>query len=700
MNPSDIDKLENKIYKTTKDEVRQKFDRNLTHDSHMRFVLDALGISKEQTYAYDFKQRLEKLMDKNGLTEFVYANTTTIDGVPVPIIIHGRLVNGELQTSFLSPEESSSITKLSFLKDSEHYLVVKDESGWSLYDRKIDAGFVTQFSGNLLLGNRVLNNEEYKQVYNEFLEAGFSENPPKNDNKEAEKAFNAIANRLLEQLGNPFYQDTKYCVNLIHTKNRKTVFKRELKNGLDDKPCEVILNMYFTADGRVVIKHELTPDYLQDKVKKWEEEAKKRGLDIDIEELRQQVIKDFTALETERNFFKRHFQNVKALFSDKFAGYLEAIQATQKVAKNVWDKGTINRGMWHSTGDDAEEHKNFPEYMHVNGYVGGAIDGVVDEIVGFPQAIKGVYDIVNDPKQREALSNVFTKEGFGQLMDGLSKQAGEIAKDPERSQHFAGQTTVSVVSMAVPGFAITKVGKLGDAIGGASDAVKELVNPKVLDALDKLRKKERYNPKLGKAIESFLKTIDVKILDKLADAPGFGRVISDMGEWWTKFHGGKFALEYASKQIKKGKVLKFEVSNLSDDLKRIYDIVIEDVLPNGNKITKNLELKNWNKFFPDSIKKQFTKDLQKMDELGDIQWIFNKKGVNSTISELKENVIKSLKKADGSPIDELNVVKFEQVKKLFPTDNSIKPFNFKQKLIEKLQDDTIFEKIFTITDVK
>ena len=27
----------------------------------------------------------------------------------------------------------------------------------------------------------------------------------------------------------------------------------------------IILNMYFTADGRVVIKHELAPDYLQDK---------------------------------------------------------------------------------------------------------------------------------------------------------------------------------------------------------------------------------------------------------------------------------------------------------------------------------------------------------------------------------------------------------------------------------------------------
>ena len=65
----------------------------------------------------------------------------------------------------------------------------------------------------------------------------------------------------------------------------------------------------------------------------------------------------------------------------------------------------IGRGTWHSTGDDTEEYKNF-EYMHLNGYVGGATDGVIDEIVGIPMAIKGIYGIVTDEKQREALSNV------------------------------------------------------------------------------------------------------------------------------------------------------------------------------------------------------------------------------------------------------------------------------------------------------
>ena len=65
-----------------------------------------------------------------------------------------------------------------------------------------------------------------------------------------------------------------------------------------------------------------------------------------------------------------------------------------------------------------------------------------------------------------------------------------------------------------------------------------------------------------------------------------------MATYGKKFAGGKFQLKYAEKLLDQGKVLKFEVSNLSNNLTRIYDIQIE-FFEEGQRFIKNLELKNW-----------------------------------------------------------------------------------------------------------
>ena len=66
-----------------------------------------------------------------------------------------------------------------------------------------------------------------------------------------------------------------------------------------------------------------------------------------------------------------------------------------------------------------------------------------------------------------------------------------------------------------------------------------------------------------------------------------------------------------------------------------------------------MELKNWDRFYPETIKNQFLKDLQNMKDLGDIQWIFAKTNNISDLQTLKAKVIEALKTADGKPIQEL-----------------------------------------------
>jgi len=695
--------IEDNVYSTDVNSFRKHFNKELTHDSMMRFLLEKIGVDKSKTFAYDFKAKLEKLMLANGIKRFMYSyECKQIEQSGSVIRIYGEIINSKLEIKVISQfsknESVGEVTGLTQLDNSKHFLVVDGSNGWELYDKTIDDGYFTNFCAQNSGNPNSVNNDTAEQLLKEFVQAGFN-TESKGDN-DVLRTFNTIAPKVEEKLLNPFYNNTRLCVDLIQLdKSGNKIAEKKLKNHITDEPCEVSLVFTFNAKGEVQVKHKLHKDYLKEYVDKRKEEAKKRGIDVKIEELRQQVHEDFLALENEQDFYKTFIQNAKALLSDKVATYVEAIQATQKIAKNVWDEGTINKTTWHTK--DFQEHKKWPEYVRFNPLVGGATDGVIDEIVGIPMAIKGVYGIATNEDQQKAIKQLFTKEGFGKLLEGMSTQVTEVANDEERLQHFTGQATVSVATM-MTGVGFFSKGKLlTDGLDQATEVLKELTNPKVLEALEILRKKEKYNPKLGKAIEDFLKTIDPKVLDKLADAPGFGKVIKDMGEWWTKFHGGKFALEFASGKIKNGKVIRFEVSNLSDDIKRIYDLEIDEVLEGATK-TIQYELKNWNGFFSESIKKQFTKDLQKMENLGDVQWIFNKKGVNSTMQELKENVIKSLKKADGSPIDELNIINTNQVKKLFANDEGIKFINDSNRLeflLDKLNEDDVFDSIFEIVDV-
>ena len=105
------------------------------------------------------------------------------------------------------------------------------------------------------------------------------------------------------------------------------------------------------------------------------------------------------------------------------------------------------------------------------------------------------------------------------------------------------------------------------------------------------------------------------------------------------------------------------------------------------------------RFYPETIKNQFLKDLQKMEDLGEIQWIFAKTDNISDLRTLKTKVIAALKTANGEPTEEL--------KKLF-----VKPSDFEEKikkwiggdkssaklLLEWLDKPENFKKIFEIVN--
>ena len=188
---------------------------------------------------------------------------------------------------------------------------------------------------------------------------------------------------------------------------------------------------------------------------------------------------------------------------------------------------------------------------------------------------------------------------------------------------------------------------------GGSLYIYEKEDAQIYFVISSLKSSNKYNAKTLEYVENFLKGFDAKKLEKLAEVPGFDKVVEDMATYGKKFAGGKFQLEYFAKIIDNLKgSLRFEVPQsiidaTGKEVARVYDAIVEY----GGKITK-YEMKNWAKWYPSTIKNQFIKDLQSIKNLDELKWVFNTtSGV--TKANLKSKIISTLRKADGKPIEEL-----------------------------------------------
>ena len=350
----------------------------------------------------------------------------------------------------------------------------------------------------------------------------------------------------------------------------------------------------------------------------------------------------------------------------KFQVFIEGIDITKNLIK---------------TGKVAErvylDKTNEEAYIKVPGIVTGSTEAGLSVITDITAAVVMIYDIAVDEEVRKETYNGLVKikdeikENPSQLFPLLKdvileavtgntsedwEQTTQEETDKGKKSHLLSKGAVkTTISVVVGGKIITELPEISKKIAvkmanlkNAAKVIKKL--PDNIQAI--LNDVARFNPQILDEIKIFLSKIDFNILEKLCKAKGFDKVLSDMALHWKKFRGGKFQIEYAKKLLTEGRIISFEVSDLSNDLTRIYDIVVES-FEKGGLITKRLELKNWSHFYPETIKSQFLKDLQKMKNLGDIQWIFAKTDNIRDLNILKSKVLQALKTADGKPIKEL-----------------------------------------------
>lgn len=376
---------------------------------------------------------------------------------------------------------------------------------------------------------------------------------------------------------------------------------------------------------------------------------------------------------------------------------------------------------WYSKNQD---HTSWPVYGRMHPVIAGPSDALIDEVTGIPMTIKMLYGVMTDAEQRAAFSQLFTKEGFGQLVEGLKEEARATLKDEEKITYTTSRAGVSVALMFITG-GLSKTGKglslLEDLLGNMGQLAKY---HKLTAWLDNVKKAMRESPELFKVLKKQFDEVFEKFpmshehLDRLVgwagtntgfnrlieqlhrfkDIDGLEKVIQEMASQKGKLVGGKFVLNFAENGLngqKIKKILKFEAVDFDQAGNRIYDLFFET---NTGKLIR-AELKNWGDFYPDVIRNQFVKDLNKMTEIGELKWFFNKTSGITDNKVLKEKVLKALRKADGSVVDELDVVSLERVKGLLGNKYGIiREGNKTTKLLEALSDDKIFNQIFEIVE--
>ena len=396
----------------------------------------------------------------------------------------------------------------------------------------------------------------------------------------------------------------------------------------------------------------------------------------------------------------------------KFQVFIEGIDITKNLIKTG---KVVERVYLDKTNEEA--------YIKVPGIVTGSTEAGLSVITDITAAVVMIYDIAVDEEVRKETYNGLVKikdeikENPSQLFPLLKdvileavtgntsedwEQTTQEETDKGKKSHLLSKGAVKTsMSVVVSGKIITELPEISKKIAvkmanlkNAAKVIEKL--PDNIQAI--LNDVARFNPQILDEIKIFLSNIDFNILEKLCKAKGFDKVLSDMALHWKKFRGGKFQIEYAKKLLTEGRIISFEVSDLSDDLHRIYDIKVEYFIK-GELKTKLLELKNWSHFYPETIKSQFLKDLQKMKNLGDIQWIFAKTDNIRDLDTLKSKVLQALKTADGKPIKELEKL-FEnksfgdKIKVWMDTKKEIKSDSF----LGWLDNSDNFYKFFKIAD--
>ena len=518
---------------------------------------------------------LTKIFQKNNVTAIFYQNTCNSKTITLYAYKNQNTIYFEYSTTAIAKETTG------LALDEKPFIAFKKNNKWFKSELKIDFLYNNGIcpDGNIVSAEEI---NDFNEKIVEHIDFSYL--------NKTQQEYYQIEKEVKKTLNNPFYKDVKLNVTTwIEPQTNeypKNVYldgkipsniqlfsSKIFKNFEENKPADITIDIKVFKNGKIVIQNKVNPNYLKEFEDKWKSEAKKRGLEVNIAALRKQVHLDIENLARENkelSFYEKFIQSTKALLFENIGSYVEAIAATQKIGKNVWAQGTINESTWHTTEEFATENKQWPKYCQFSPVIAGVEDGVIDEIVGIPMAIKGVYEIVIDEEKQKGLKAMFTKDGMVNLYEGLKTEVKDTYNDPEKGEHFVGQTTVSVISMMSGVGLFSKVKKLDEVVETATDLEKVIPDAKTTKFLDKVKKTERH-VETDKAIKELTEEVGGERLSEAVEE------LTDLTENAVK-NGKKFTWQEIKAFFKRGNDFNEKVRLLDPPKYDFHEITVEHII--------------------------------------------------------------------------------------------------------------------------
>jgi len=264
----------------------------------------------------------------------------------------------------------------------------------------------------------------------------------------------------------------------------------------------------------------------------------------DIEAIRNEILSDISQCIEYSFAVSKELETVE----EKVVECLRFWQVAQLNVEHIWESGTMHQATWYSQNDN---YQRFPIYAHFGSPTAGAFDATISEMVGIPLLIRTSYQLMSDKEQREAFSQIFTKQGFISLKNSVKNEVVESIEYPEKGVYYTTNTAVVVALAVVVGGSnlLVKGGKklfelfeiletLGQKFKGCTNIIQYINKLKAQNLKTSIIQFQELFEKISpEKLENIIRLVPDNEVDevmanlhKLKDTPDFEHLISNTPE--------------------------------------------------------------------------------------------------------------------------------------------------------------------------
>ncbi|MDR2038624.1 MAG: hypothetical protein LBQ60_11940, partial [Bacteroidales bacterium] len=360
-------------------------------------------------------------------------------------------------------------------------------------------------------------------------------------------SIDEVVSAISENLNIPYFSDIKIQVNISNSLGQEATVSTPGLSGAD--LADINLSYHIDHANKEVHISEIISDRFFQGSKLAPALHQKAGeLDIDLELLRTSSLAAMNELKGEKvDFAKR----LKALASTLIGTHVSTVQIAGKIGKNIWEESVIPQGMWYSR---AEGRAHYENKFDIPSIPAGVTDGLIGEILAVPILIKTTGEIAFNEEKRQAFTQIFTANGFQQLITGIKDDFVASMNDEEKRPYTISKGTVEIASIFIGTGWAKSAGKVGNdlanemvdilkRIPGGEKVAEAIPTSKLKEFAEKLQKlsEKQDFKKIADQLAEFTPTTRMRFVDDLLADADFYKLILDKPDVMQLFQFHKVA---------------------------------------------------------------------------------------------------------------------------------------------------------------